>query len=905
MPARLRSLWRNLVHRDRVERDLDDEVRTIFEMLVEEKVKAGLAPADARRIATLQLGRAESIKTHVRDIRAGAWWDACLQDVRYGVRLLWQNPLFTLTATLSLAICIAANTTIFSLANRLLFRDAVGVDEPERLVDIAPTRSDGRFFEPMVPYRMYTEIRDRVTTLEGVYGYELEIRPMSLRGAESAERIFSTFVTSNYFSVLRIRPVVGRLFGPEDSEESGGSDAVVLSHGFWTRRFNADPAIVGQTLHINGQPLTVVGVTPERFQGLSLVLADIWLPTGVTAALTSQGSSRLVVGGRLKPGVSVSQAAAELDAIGRALQRDMPSREVVGPLRDDRGAGESLRLVAASPLPPIVRTLISGFLALLLGIVSLVLVIACANVAGVLLARATTRRREIAVRLAIGAGRLRLIRQLLTETLLLFVLGGAAGLALARVMTSLIVLTLPALPIPVDTSLPLDGRVIAFTAVVSLIAAILSGLVPALQASKADVVSALKADSQGPSDRLRLRSAFVVAQIAFSILLVVSAGLLVRALQRSASLNLGFDAHGVEVATLDLSLAGYGAKTGPLFVQEILDRLRTIPGVSDASVATILPFGGRRSVCCGVEVPGVAPPNGQPFFQPAWNVVEPGYFDTLRIRLVGGRDFTNADTAGGEPVAIINETAARQFWPGQNVVGKHLMWQRMPSVPLRDRGGSMPKVAFTPVRLSVIGVASDVSAGGAPSPLLYVPFQQHYESNIAIIARSTNGQRLTGEIREVVAAANPNLPIIAASRLTDQTSPVLLQLRVAAGVSAGVGLVALLLAAIGIYGVTAYSVARRTREIGIRVAMGAQRADVVGMVLRQGMSLVLIGSAVGLLLAAAASRLLTRLLFDVPPLDPVTFSGAALLFAAIGLAACYFPTRRATRINATEALRYE
>jgi predicted permease len=905
MTHRLRHLWRNLVHRERVERDLDDEVRTVFELLVDEKVNGGLSPAEARRMATLQLGRADSIKTHVRDIRAGAFWDAFQQDVRYGVRLLWHNPLFTLTATLSLAICIAANTTIFSLANRLLLREAAGVEEPDRLVDIAPTRSDGRFFEPMVPYRMYAEIRGRATTLEGVYGYELDIRAMSLRGPAGAERIFSTFVTSNYFSVLRIRPVVGRLFGPQDGEESGGSDAVVLSHGFWTRRFNADPAIVGQTLRINGQPVTVVGVTPEGFQGLSLVVADVWLPTSRTAALVSQEASRLVVGGRLKTGVSISQAAAELDAIGRALQRDMPSREVVGPLMDNRGAGGSLRLVAASPLPPIVRTLISGFLALLLAIVSLVLVIACANVAGVLLARATTRRREIAVRLAIGAGRLRLIRQLLTETVLLFVLGGAAGLALARVMTSLIVLTLPALPVPVDTSLPLDGRVIAFTAIVSLVAAILCGLVPALQASKADVVSALKADAQGPSDRLRLRSLFVVAQIAFSILLVVSAGLLVRALQRSASISLGFDAHGVEVATLDLSLAGYANKTGPLVVQDILERLRAIPGVSGASAATTLPMGGQRRECCGVEVPGVTPPDGQPFFQPAWAVVEPGYFGTMRIRLVTGRDFTSADRPGTEQVAIISETAARLFWPGQNAIGKHLVWQRMPSLFARPPGGAMPRPTISPVRLSVIGVAGDLSGGRTPTPLVYVPFQQHYESHIAIIARSTNGQRLTGEIREVVAAANPNLPIVAASRLTDQTSPVLLQLRVAAGVSAGVGLVAMLLAAIGIYGVTAYSVARRTREIGIRVAMGAQRADVVGMVLRQGMSLVVIGSAVGLLLAAAASRLLVRLLFGIPPLDPVTFGGAAMLFAAIGLAACYVPTRRATRINATEALRYE
>ncbi len=907
MPAisRLRSLWRNVIHRDRAERDLDDEVRAVVDLLVDEKASRGMSREEAQRAATIELGRVDSIKSRVRDVQAGAFLDVVVQDVRYGARLLWRNPIFTLTAALSLAICIAANTTVFSIANRLLLREAAGVDEPDRLVDIAPVRSDGRFYEPMVPYRMYAEIRDRVTTLEGVYGYELDLRAMSLRGPAGAERIFSTFVTSNYFSVLGIRPAAGRLLGLQDSEESGGSEAVVLSHGFWKRRFNADPGMVGQTVHINGQPLTVVGVTPEEFQGLSLVVADVWLPTSLTAALTAQGSSRLAVGGRLGAGGSISQAAAEVDAIGRVLQRDVVAIPPHG-TGDLRGAGGSFRLVAASPLPPIVRVLISGFLALLLGIVSLVLIIACANVAGVLLARGAARRQEVSIRLAIGAGRSRLIRQLLTETVLLFMLGGAGGLVLARVMTSLVVLALPPLPVPVDTSLPLDGRVFAFTAVVSLVAALLSGLVPALQTSRADLISALKAASRESSDRLRLRSAFVVAQVAFSILLVVSAGLLGRALQRSGSVDLGFDSDGIGLARMDLTLGGYTSETGPQFVRDLLERLRTIPGVRGASAATILPHGGQMGLCCGVTVPGVTRPDGQPF-QPAWNIVEPHYFGTLGIRLSAGRDFSAGDRKGTELVTIINEAAARLFWPGENPLNRHVIWQKAPRLISRQSGGTFKPPPLTPVPLTIVGVADDVDTGSpsGPRPRIYIPFQQQYESGVTILARSSHGQRLTAEIRDVVASANPNLPIVAASRLADQTSPVLMQLRLSAAVSAGVGLVALLLAAIGIYGVTAYTVTRRTREIGIRVAMGAQRADVIGMVLRQGMSLVLVGAVIGLLLAAAGSRLLVRLLFGVPPLDPATFAGAVLLFAVIGLAACYMPTRRATRINATEALRYE
>jgi predicted permease len=532
-----------------------------------------------------------------------------------------------------------------------------------------------------------------------------------------------------------------------------------------------------------------------------------------------------------------------------------------------------------------------------------VLFIACTNVAGVLLARATTRRREIAVRLATGAGRSRIVRQLLTETVLLFIIGGAAGLAVARLMTSLLVLALPVLPVPVDTSLPLDGRVIAFTAAATLIAALLSGLVPALHASKADVISALKADVQGPSDRLRLRSAFVVAQVAFSIVLVIGAGLLVRALHRSTSVELGFDSEGIELASLDLSLGGYAAATGPRFVQDLLERLRATPGVHDASAATMLPLGGQIRMCCGVSVPGVTPPDGQPFFQPAWNVVEPKYFSTLGIRLLAGRDFTVADRAGSEPVAIVSEAAAREFWPGQDAVGRHVTWQKAPMLFSRQQSAASQ---MTQVRLAVIGVAADLHTGpSAPRPLLYVPFQQQYQSHLSIVARSTSGQRLTSEIRDAVASINPNLPIVAASRLVDQTGPVILQIRLSAAVAAAVGAVGLLLAAIGIFGVTAYAVTRRTREIGIRLAMGAQRSDVVRMVLRHGMSLVVIGSVIGVVLAAAASRLLVRLLFGVPPLDPVSFGGALVLFAAVGLTACYVPVRRATRINAVEALRYE
>ncbi len=880
-----------LAGRRRLRDRIDEEMRLHLELRAERLADGGVPSGEAQARARRGFGNPAVIREDTLDMWRYGSMEVFLQDVRYGARLLVRNPLFALTAALSLAIGIGANTTVFSVANRLLLREPAGVADPDRLVDIAPTSETGRFIEPFLSYRVYLEVRQRATTLESVYGYHIEPYPMSLAGPGGAERIFSTFVTGNYFTALGVRPAAGRLFGAVDSEQPDAAPVAVLSHHFWTRRFNADPSVVGQTLRLTGRPFTVVGVAPEGFQGTTVMSADLWLPVAMRSATKDQGPSTFLVGGRLKPGVSLRQAAAEVDAIGRVLRRESPRQHQAQGVFERPLGG--LRVVAASALPPLLRLPITGFLAFLMGIVSLVLLIACANVAGVLLARATARRREIAVRLAIGAGRARLIRQLLTETLLLFVLGGLLGVALARVMTSLLVSVLPSMPVPIDVSLPLDRRVLLFSAALSLISAVLSGLVPALQASKADVVSALKNDSQGPSDRLRLRSAFVVSQVAFSILLVVGAGLLARALHRSGSVELGFDQHGVEVASMDLSLAGYTNTTGPAFIRELGDRLRKLPAVQDATMATALPTDPDRRQVLVRSGPG-APPFPDPQIladMPSSNAIAPGYFSTLGIPLVAGRDFTYADREGSQPVAIVSAAAARLYWPGQNAVGQYLR-----------------KPPFTSVDLLVVGVARDLTTGGSGDPrrpTVYLPLQQRYQSRFAILARSTQGQRIAGEIRALIASMDPSLPIVHARTLEDQTSPMLVQLRLSASVSGTVGLVGLLLAAIGVYGVTAYAVTRRTREIGIRIAMGAQRRDVLRMVMGQGMWLVGLGSGLGLLLAAAGSRLLQRLLFGVPPLDPLTFGGAALLFAVIGLAACYVPARRATRIDATEALRYD
>jgi predicted permease len=575
-----------------------------------------------------------------------------------------------------------------------------------------------------------------------------------------------------------------------------------------------------------------------------------------------------------------------MDVIGQTLEHEY----------QDENRQTGLRLLASSPVPgnggPIV-----AFVALLTAIVSFVLIIACANVAGVLLARATARRQEMALRLAIGAGRARLIRQLLTETVLLFVLGGTAGLVLARGMTSVLVSRLPTLPFPVALSLALDGRVIAFTVGLSLVAALLSGLAPALDASKADVLSGLKNDTPRIG-RQRLRHAFVIVQVALSIVLLIGAGLFIRALHRSASINPGFDSHGVELMSIDLAQAGYTNVTGPHFARELVDRVRQLPDVQAAAIASGLPGGfevGRQAL----TVSGGSSPSRQAFVTVDWNVVEPGYFATLRTPIAAGRDFTIADRDGTQPVAIVSEAAARRFWPGQDAIGKYL------SQPTWG-----PQGPTGPMRiLLVVGVARDIQSSslidGLAGACVYVPLQQQYVSNVTIAARTTRGQRIADELRALLTSMNPNLPILTAQTLDDSVAFGMAPQRVAASVTGSLGIVGLLLTGIGIYGVTAYAVTRRTREIGIRIALGARRADITRMILREGLSLALIGSAMGVIAAAVMSRVLAGFLFGIPPIDPIIFAGTTVLFAAISLAACYVPVRRATHGDPTQALRYE
>jgi predicted permease len=874
-----------VLRRSREDR-LSEEVQSHLDLLTDDFVAKGLSPDDAKLAARKAFGGVDQVKEHYRDRRGLPFFDHLVQDLRFAGRLLRRDPLLVMAAALSLAIGIGASTTVFTVANTLLLRPPDGMQDGAALVDISRRDDDGGFGVKEISFPNFLDVRERATTLADVCGYDVMAQPMSLiaSGARGgAERVFGNTVTPNYFDVLGVTPAAGRLFEP-----SSAASMVVLSHRFWSRRFNGDSQVIGQALTVNGRSYTIAGVAAESFRGTSLIATDVWIAVEMNPAADSFLRRRElnwgVARGRLKPGISAGMAGAEVDAIGRALAREYP----------DQNAKFGLRLARASVIPGNLALPIAGLMSLIFGFVSLVLAVACANLAGLLLARAGTRRHEIALRLALGAGRARIVRQLLTETLALFVLGGGFGILLARTLTSVIVSLMPGLPVPVDLSFPLDARVLAFSAALSLAAAIVCGLVPAMASARSDVISTLKNDGPAASGRTRLRHAFVVVQVAASIVLIIGAGLFARALQQAAMTSTGFDASAVELAEVDLGLGGYTPITGPPFAVRIAERIRSMPGVDSATIAATAPTAGRLRLGF-LTLPG-REAQGRPTLDADWNAIAPGYFATLRTPLLEGRDFSDADAGSAQQVAIVSETAAKTFWPGQPAIGQFL--RVSPNVVRRGQ----PNESRT---LVVVGVASDIRtrAGAAPTPQLYVPLQQQYVSRLTVIARSTNGERLAQAIRGAMTSLDPGVPILSSQTLDESAALTRLPQRVAVIVSGSLGFVSLLLTALGLYAVVAYTAAQRTREIGIRVALGAAPSAVVAMILRVGAVLVAAGSAIGIAVAAAAGMALPKMLAGFPSLDLLTFAGTTAFYAAIALTACYLPARRAAGINPAATLR--
>jgi predicted permease len=861
----------------RPERDLGREIDAHLAMLQEGYEARGLAPDAARRAARLALGGVDQVKELHRDARSFRWIEDAAKDAAHGVRLLRRSPAFTATAALSLAVGIGANTAIFTVANALLFRPPAGIANPADLVVIGTARGDNGL-NPL-GYATYLEVARRTTSLSGVFAESLfpKIMGLASSGTETAEAILGQSVTSNFFTVLGTPPARGRGFA------DGDQNAGVLNYDYWRRRFNGDDSVVGRTVRINGRPVTIVGVAAPGFEGTGVRSVDAWLVIG------SEGAGSVVASGRLRPGVPVGTAAAEITTIGNAIDRE-------------RGvAPDRARPLNALPFSRVGgnRNVVFGFAGALMILVSLVLAAACANVAGIMLTRATARAREIALRAALGAGRGRLARQLLTEMIVLFLFSGLLGIGLARLLMPLAMLMLP-MPSSIVVPLTLDWRVLLFALSLSLTVAMVFGVLPAFRGSRVDAGGPLKDGVRSSSGRSRLRSAFVVGQIACSVLLVVLTAFFLRVLRHAGADDPGFDPRGVDIATIDSSVAGGSSSDRPGLWQTVIDRVRQSPGVESASLARVPP-GGLEGIGWG-EVAPEDPRGTHPLFKPGWNIVDTGYFATLRIPLVAGRDFAPADTAASPLVVVVSEALAQRLWPGKSAIGQPMRLSIVTSDP-----GPVRRVA------TVVGVAGDIRSSslvdGLAEPYVYVPLAQSdavaagMTTQMSIVTRSRAGTSLTGAMAALVQDVDQRLVLANAQSLPDAIALGLTPQRILATICGVMGLVAVLLASMGIYGVTAYTVALRRRELAIRLALGAPRARVVRMVFRQGSWLVASGLGIGLALALGAGHVLSVFFYGLPAAHVPTLLGTAALFLAIGAAAAALPARTAVGEGWRQSLR--
>jgi len=901
--------WHRLFHRRRHEEQLEKELRHHLDLHTSDLISQGYSREEAQRQAQLALGGSEQVKEMCRDARGTRWLEELLQDLRIGVRVLRKNPGFTLIVTATLALGIGANTAIFGLVDALLLRPLPVVKAPGELVLLM--RGDGR--GPALSYPDFTVLRERNEVLSDLALYTQA--PISFGNNVRSEVVLGAMVSSNYFDVLGIKPAFGRAFLREEDRTPGAHPVVVLSHSFWQSRFNSDPSLVGRTIVLNSRRLTVVGITPPGFDGETPPMkVSLWIPVMMMSTmrwepresetrpdpLSNRQYENFGAIGRLKQGVSITQAQAALETINHQLEQSSPPPPEQ---RFDSNVDRSLRLirpqgVMIGPIREIALT--SSRLAG--ATVLTVLLIACANVANLLMARAARRRKEVAVRLALGATRGRLIRQLLTESVLLALVGATAGLFLAYLINQLLMAFKPPFPPPFTFTLDLsfDVRTFAFTFLLAVVTGVIFGLVPALQASRPDVLPALKDESNAEGTRVRwlnLRHALVITQVALSLTLLISTGLFLRTLRYARQIDLGFKPDHVLAVSFNLKLQGYNEAKGREFYGRIVERLERLPGVQTASVTNVLPLGFMSLSTPVMPEDRDVPPEERVF---AGDVsVGSQYFETIGTPLLRGRAFTAQDTINSPPVAIVSEKLARILWPEIKESGEAL--------GKRLRVGRSDLISC-----EVIGVAKDSRNNifnridKEPEPTIYRPFAQNYSALASLIVRTDGDPRgLISGVRSEVAALDENVPPQNLQPLSETVSLASWSARTGAAVLGVFGLLGLVLAAIGIYGVMSYSVSRRTREIGLRMALGAKTRDVIKLIVQQGMGLTLIGAVIGVMLAVAVTRLLASLLYGVTATDPVTFAGVVLFVIGVAVLACYVPARRATKVDPMMALRSE
>jgi predicted permease len=810
-----------------------------------------------------------------------------IQDLRYAVRMLQKSPGFTFVVVVSLALGIGLNTAIFSLVNVVLIRPVPIVKDPQRLV----------WFRAPVSFPNYVDYRSQSQSFAGMAAISGTAEFSLTRSGES-QLVTGEYVTANYFDVLGVSALKGRTF--DNAEGESPTPVVVLSEHLWRTRFNSDSSIIGNQISLNGLGFTVVGVTPSEFIGTEVGLnRELWVPLSmqptlnppditrdagpVSSRFLDRNSHWLAVFARLKPDISREQAGADLAIVARRV-----AETYSGSVSDERLRGVQL-LGMSGGMDPRDQEEVLPVAAIVMGVVSFVLLIACVNIASLLLARAAVRRRETAIRQALGASRTRLVRQLLTESLVLGIAGGVIGLLLSLWANQLLISYLQGTPLAA-LEVALDWRVFGFTLGISVTTGIVFGLAPAIQATRLNLVMALKSEGLGAFRSSRLRTVFVTAQVALSVVLLVIAGLFIRSLNKAKSIDPGFLVDRVLTVPINLALLRYSESDGSAFYDNLLSRVTAQPGVEHASMVRFTQLGSSFAQYeVFQEGGGAETAEGT---STGFNVVGPNYFKTMGTPLLLGRDFTEADRKGAPGVVVVNATLADMLWPGQEALGKR--------VSIRG-----PKGPF----LEVVGVTRDGkyrTLGESSHPYIYQPVQQSYDPRMTLVVRTTGEpQSVTGAVRQQISALDARLPISDISTMRDRVNLSLFPSRVAAWTLAGFGLLALLLAVIGIYGMVSYSVAQRTREIGIRMALGAQEKGVMRLLLGQGLFVVTVGLVVGLALAFALTRVIAGFLYGVTGTDALTFSAVALLLGLVALSASYIPARRATKVDPLVALRYE
>jgi predicted permease len=892
--VKARSFLRNLFFTRRVDADLDQEVHSHLEMLIEEKLRAGMTPAEAQRAARIELGGVEQVKIHVRDSRTGAFLDSLVQDVRFAIRSLRRTAGLTAFVIATLALGIGMTSATFSMVDALIFRP-YPVPHPGNVVSLVGTTHDSAFED--FSYREYLDIRDKTTSYDGVLAYaDMQAVGFSAEPAATPRVKGGMMVSGNFFHVLGVEPRLGRGFREDEDQVPGRDAVVVLGPDFWRHEFAASPGVVGRTVRLNGTPFTVIGVAPDSFPGLLMFgHPDFYMPLAMARTFSTnieknfyedRDDRELSVKARLKPDTSLREARNELALLAKGFERDYAN------VTRSRGAAVYTQFQT--------RTIEDqnwkfGVVFVILALA--VLLVACTNVAGLLLSRARERAREIAVRLALGAGRLQLIRLLLTESLILAILGGLAGIAIGYEVIewfhskdTIIFAT----ELPVAVPFQMDKRVLLLCVGLSVLSAFLCGLAPALQSTRVDLVNALKsADVEVPGrKRLWGRNTLVVAQVAMSLMLLTASFLMARGFQHDLLVGTGFTKDHLLMTSFDPRLIQYNATQTQQFYKLLAERMRQTAGVQSEALTQNIPLGTDEFDGVTFVPDGFTMPPDRENFASTMDTVDEGYFQTMGIPILRGRAFLESDTADAPRVAIVNTHFAKHYWPGGDALGKHIRLDNSNGVPVE-----------------IVGVAETIKYQTMTDPMdfVYMPLAQHPVARMVLMLRSSGDPlQLVEPVKDAVRSLDPNLPMLQTRAYEEYyLNQAVRGPQIAIDLVGTMGLVGLLLAIAGLYGLVAYNVSRRTHEIGIRMALGAAGSDVLRLVMGKGIVLVATGTALGLAMGFALEQLMNSMLFNSGGVDVVAYLIVVPTLFLVTMLATYVPARRASRIAPTQALRYE